>query len=842
MTESGPSGLEPEHAPRSSWERFEERFGKWFWPAIPVVAALIALRGAFSTSEVFYIRDLSYYFWPEHLWLRSEILSGAWPLWDPYTGCGQSAYSDPVRQLFFPPTLLARVLLPPVLGFNVCVAAPFPVAGLGLYLFLRRMVSRPASALGAMVFALSGPMLSTGNFFNLSWSIAITPWLLLLTSRLVESPSARRFSALAVAFALQFLAGESVTLFASAALAVAYGVFAADTGEFRLRALATRIALVMSAGLTAVALAAIQALPLLIATFGSSRVGERPAKFATMWSLHPVTLVESVVPFLFGDPTRFGGVNALQWHSVLNSGREPFIFSIYLGVAGLGLVLVSLCAGGDRRRWFWLAVAGVALICALGHYTPLYPALQRAIPPLQAFRYSSKYVVFVPLALAPLAAHGYEVIVAGGEVARRAARIAIVVLGVLAVLGAAVAILAIVGSGSALDISELLGAAMGVYDPVVAGKVVVASMSLAGPALFGVAVAAVWCMRTLTVGRDPDPLIRTALLALVALDLLLAGKDLNPTADAAFFQQASWVDRVHERPDVRVYIGGRLASAVEGVEDPDRLITTQAPPVTGLPPLAERAQGSVFFATFPSAWRIRDSMSYDNAALWPREYGDIGRALRIRSRDERIRLLRRLGVGYFLVPWADWPDGTPLERYADRAPLALYEGPPPSPRVSVVSRAEILSEPGAILDRMFEESYDPAASVLLEAGSPEPLTDDGPPPSEAAEIVSETSNEVIVSAAAGEHGGYLVLLDSFSPDWRVTIDGEASTILRANSIFRAVRLAPGIHRVRFYFSPRVFISGASISTVTGLALFALSVHRPKKAQHLLPKRRVGSSK
>ena len=86
----------------------------------------------FSTSSIFVVRDLSMYFWPKHRWLRDTILSGQWPWWDPYLAGGQSAAADALMQTFFPPTMLLRLLLPEVLGFNLWVGLPFPIAALGV--------------------------------------------------------------------------------------------------------------------------------------------------------------------------------------------------------------------------------------------------------------------------------------------------------------------------------------------------------------------------------------------------------------------------------------------------------------------------------------------------------------------------------------------------------------------------------------------------------------------------------------------------------------------------------------------------------------------------------------
>ena len=84
--------------------------------------------------------------------------------------------NDPLYQLFHLPSLAVRLLLPELVAYNVFVALPVPLSALGMYLFLRRQVAAPASAFGAIAFALAGPIASTTNFPNLSWSIATAPY------------------------------------------------------------------------------------------------------------------------------------------------------------------------------------------------------------------------------------------------------------------------------------------------------------------------------------------------------------------------------------------------------------------------------------------------------------------------------------------------------------------------------------------------------------------------------------------------------------------------------------------------------------------------------------------
>jgi len=58
------------------------------WASIAILAAIVPFAEGLTGARVFYIRDLSLFFWGRFLWLRRTLLSGEWPLWDPYIGLG----------------------------------------------------------------------------------------------------------------------------------------------------------------------------------------------------------------------------------------------------------------------------------------------------------------------------------------------------------------------------------------------------------------------------------------------------------------------------------------------------------------------------------------------------------------------------------------------------------------------------------------------------------------------------------------------------------------------------------------------------------------------------------
>src|SRR5262245_40744910 len=173
-------------------------------------------------------------------WTRGEM-----PLWNPYVAAGQSAVADPLNQYFLLPVTLIRLLLPPVAGFNFWIAAPFPLLALGGWLWLRRYAAAPGAFVGAALLTVAGPMLSTGDFPNFSWSVALIPWALLATDRLCERRSYGDIVTLAVIVALQAIAGEAISLAGTCGLIVLDSIVVAP-GELGL-ARARRVGLVLLA-------------------------------------------------------------------------------------------------------------------------------------------------------------------------------------------------------------------------------------------------------------------------------------------------------------------------------------------------------------------------------------------------------------------------------------------------------------------------------------------------------------------------------------------------------------------------------------------------------------------
>ncbi len=99
-------------------------------------------------------------------------------------------------------------------------------------------------------------------------------------------------------------------------------------------------------------------------------------------------------------------------------------------------------------------------------------------------------------------------------------------------------------------------------------------------------------------------------------------------------------------------------------------------------------------------------------------------------------------------------------------------------------------------------------------------------------LVSTKPTEVVLRTEnAGM--GYLVLRDTFFPDWQAEIDGKETRIFRTDMVFRGIVVPPGTHMVRFTYTPTRTLRAIRVSlwawVFTGVAAVWWFVLRRRRA-------------
>lgn len=160
---------------------------------------------------------------------------------------------------------------------------------------------------------------------------------------------------------------------------------------------------------------------------------------------------------------------------------------------------------------------------------------------------------------------------------------------------------------------------------------------------------------------------------------------------------------------------------------------------------------------------------------------------------------------------ADWSQVYKGEAY-------VYERLAPMPRAYVVYGAEHIADDGQAVSRLLDESFDLRDIAVV--AEPVDLPGNSQIPASRAEIVRYEHTRVVVKASATQRG-LLILGDQFSPGWKAYLDGQPTTILRANHVLRGVLVPAGEHQVVFEFAPDSLRAGALLSLAGMLGLISL---------------------
>ena len=767
---------------------------------------------ALLTERVFFQRDIHGYWYPQVEAFVRVVAQGSWPFWNPWFGFGAPMWADPAYQLAYPLTWLNLVLVPAAY-FKLYVVVHALGAGVGAYLLGRRLgVMRRSAFTAAALWVCSGPLLSSVSMFHHFAGAAWMPWVLLALDRALSHGTLSASLLLGALAGGQLLAGSADMAFMTALIGLfmgaAYLLRGSDAGRERV----FRLARVGVAALGyAVLLASAQWLPTFARLGSGSRLGFDPT-INLYWSLHPLSLLDTLVPGLLSElPVR------QELRAVLFESREPLLACLYLGVPALALAGFGLVSRGGRGKP--LLALGVVLLVglALGRHAPLLPALLE-LPLFGLFRYPVKYLIPASLLCALLAAHGVEAW--GRRFGARERRGALAVVCVSAVL-------ALLALAAAAWLAWRPAAIVAVVEPGAdSGAAHAAVLKLIAVGCVWGGLTVLWLLRRAR--SEPPGWLSVLLLGLVIGDALVAGRSANALAPP---------ELLTHRPQVLEAIEPAHASRVLVMAYPLRWLREQL--VLG--PAGWRAEwrwalGRQETLQPPSGarWGVAGSYDGDFTGLAPPSLNMLTRGtLWTQATPLALKLLRMGGVDY-VVALHDPPSPELVEvgRFASvfAEPVRVLRVQRTLPRAYVVDRVRPASGPDAV-EVLRDPAFDPSSEVLLPEGTP------APPPSASFEgealIVTRRADRVELEVTASSPA-HVVLIETDDPGWHASVDGRPAPIRNANLLFRGVFVPAGTHRVAFEYRPRAELLGLALSSLglaVGLGYWELRRRRPRGSGH-----------
>jgi hypothetical protein len=183
-----------------------------------------------------------------------------------------------------------------------------------------------------------------------------------------------------------------------------------------------------------------------------------------------------------------------------------------------------------------------------------------------------------------------------------------------------------------------------------------------------------------------------------------------------------------------------------------------------------------------------------------------------------------LGIEYLIIETSKIPPGQPGIVATDPTTGAsIVRLPAARPKAFVAHRWYRVPDPLALVT---SGAVDPLAVVLTGLGdAPSALAADAPAgPCEA----TSSRPEAVDLLCTTPYGGYATLLAASAPGWTATVNGVPTLIETADTVFRAVRIGPGVHRIAFRYETPWLRTGALIALVAWGALAAVVITASRK--------------
>lgn len=755
----------------------------WFWPI-------------YTGQGLPAGKDLVLSYQPMHYSLAVE--DGPIRLWEPRGGFGFPMLAESQASQLYPPSLLARWLLPPETGIFPLICFHFFLAGVFMLILARELGLGLLSGLAAgLAWMGAGFLVSHASIPPILYQAVWLPALLACVVRFGNTHSPAPLALAGLLLGCQALAGHFQMLVFGGLFLGAFSLLAFP-GRLGPKALVRWLpALVLIAGL-GVAWSWVQLKPTFDFFLASSRDSGASGDWLSWNPLQAATLIQ---PHLFGADHHPVLVGAMPEHLQTYWGAGVgWVTSFYLGVTGLILALASLRGARTRlARFLWLALA-VSLTLAAGKYLPLKAWLDH-LPLIGAFQYPARWLYLALFCLALLAGLGMEHLLDSDSAIRQR-------LAKFTMLGGVVfLVLLTVAWWAAAHHPALLAGWLGDVDKY-APRLALAARTLdplAGPNLWALFLLAATGLILWPGGRPKwsAGLAAGLLLALMATDsgVFLARQQV--LIEPEFYQQ---------RPGQAARAAGltpgdRYFSLARYHSDPQDHQLDLLPPSlnlrTGLATVDYR--GSLYFARFK-----RYFAALDRAYAAPDG--------RILDSPGGRRLFNLAGVGYFLRRQPCQAAFTELT--AQKGPTWVYEVRGSLARVRWAGEAVYAKDDAQAWDLIQDPGVDLQRRVVLET-APRPGPAGNPTGPGQVSLEHESPGKMVLRTKT-DTPGWLVLSQTYSPKWQARVDGRPSDLLRADYLFSAVALPPGEHKVKLrYLEPALFWGLASAGLALGISLLML---------------------
>lgn len=728
----------------------------------------------FLRGQTLFLGDKTYSFQPWLTYAAQQIQAGHFPLWNPYSACGEPFVANPQVMMFNPAAILYWIF-PFGWADPLFLLLSQALLFLFTYLLARKWMGTSAhhpgavhapSTLAALAFAWGGFAVGCWEFPSAIGTLPFLPLFFLLG--LGEC-----WAALAVATAMALAAGYIQFAY--------YAVFLAFVGTTHAalsrppsdrRPRVTPLILMTAAIVAGLLISLVQILPSWESARQSLRAGMQGSDTRTHL-MTPIFLIRLWIPWLtntvalaFQSPP-FGP----EFWPI----QRNWLTTLFLGTPVCILALAGYFKAGIRKGVLLGGIATASLIIAFG-IEPFFGTARAVVPGFRYLTHFSNAIVIVLLGIA----------LASTEAAppKRGRNILLFF-----------ASLVLLGSSLALAVfpnvrSQVLQAYLGLSSLTpnqdrwvmeAGGLSATAILCFAGVWLFfrHRRWAVLWCF--------------------TLVELWALGRTLHPWGPGTFFHRPLALAKTLEGSTQRFSVSP---------------YTMKREKVMGGKNLVEgyNTAREAFYPNVPLPFHVHQTWSYEVFGF--REFAEFRR--RLTDLPGESGALDFLGASPMMTTKPLPPPWTFLGRSEN---ALLYARPHPLARITVVPTAIARPSSKERLDYLFS-SWDPRKEVVLEE-------EGGGPATEAPTLDSWQEQPGRVEAK-GRGAGYLVSSGIYFPGWESFVNGTKQPLLRANHAFQAVATPDRPWTVQLVYRPTLFRWGLILSVLAALGFLGKLFHFLKR--------------
>ncbi len=716
------------------------------------------------------------------------------PLWNPYNGSGMPLFAT-IQSGFLNPLNIVFLFLENRLAWALFIILQALLLSFFTYLYCRKIkLSVAGSLFATTAFLFSGFVIARLIFGNIIYPLALLPATLYLIEDFLENPNTRKIFFLPIAIALLFFVGHPHILFYVLAFSILYFLYRFFTTQ-KGRGNKSLFVRFFTFLLIGIGLAGIQIIPAL-ELLGNANINPESSRFIfERFLLPPYHLISILIPNYFGNRATYNYWGPGDYiETVASIGIIPCFFAYIAFLKGRNLKK-------DMRIFFFISL----LVTILSTLNWFLPKLFFSLPiPVITTILPSRIFMLTTFSLAVLAGYGFDRWRVDKKISKKIFSYTLpFIAGVFTLL---LGTFLFFRMGISCNNQFITNCAM-----------IALRNTLLEIFIF-----------TITIGFFfiylffKNKIVRYIPFLIIFFVLTLGIYNSNKFLP---FSKKETILPTHP-----------LLKVLQDKTQPDR--------VFGFGQANIKTNFATNFRFFDPNYvdplfnrRYAELIGYANTKNFPpplqRSDIEITKDLVIDKSSDlwRRRLLNILGVKYLIVKKEEAKNIFGQKTFWEDANWAVKTNSDSLPRVYIVSNFEILTDQKSILKRLFDPSFNPKKTVILENEIKNFAPTYKTSVLDKVDIAKYKENSIDLTSRTNSDR-LLVLSDNYYPGWKAYVDGKETKIYRANYTFRSIVLPKGNHIVKFNYQPESLKTGAIISFISLFALVLLViVFRPKVSSY-----------